>query len=241
MLCVGCCHVSEPPASGFLLPAPSDAQGGRPPFDPPPVLVARCVRAWPRVWRCFALAVATCLSLRPLASCFRHLLTPRGDDPPSTPRRCLWRSCLAEGVEVLCVGCCHVSEPPASGFLLPAPSDAQGRRPPFDPPPVLVMTDRVLGRGCDGACVGRCHVHDSTVDGQRRPHSRVSVRSTLYVLRCTSGHSAFCVIPGHPTNGPVPRLRSWSAMITRWTSDAPSQIRSTRSSRKNRSATFSRM
>ena len=35
--------------------------------------------------------------------------------------------------------------------------------------------------------------------------------------------------------------RSWSAMITRWISLAPSQIRSTRSSRVNRSATFSRM
>ena len=38
-----------------------------------------------------------------------------------------------------------------------------------------------------------------------------------------------------------PRLCSWSAMISRCTSLAPSQIRSTRSSRKNRSATFSRM
>ena len=34
---------------------------------------------------------------------------------------------------------------------------------------------------------------------------------------------------------------SWPAMITRCTSLAPSQMRSTRSSRKNRSATFSRM
>jgi hypothetical protein len=38
-----------------------------------------------------------------------------------------------------------------------------------------------------------------------------------------------------------PRLVIWSAMIERWTSLVPSQIRSTRSSRKNRSATFSRM
>ena len=38
-----------------------------------------------------------------------------------------------------------------------------------------------------------------------------------------------------------PRLPSWSAMIARCTSLAPSQIRSTRSSRKKRSATFSRM
>ncbi len=46
--------------------------------------------------------------------------------------------------------------------------------------------------------------------------------------------------PGQ-TNVPGPRLTIWSAMIDRWTSLVPSQIRSTRSSRKNRSATFSRM
>ena len=39
----------------------------------------------------------------------------------------------------------------------------------------------------------------------------------------------------------TPRLRSWSARMLRWISDVPSQIRSTRSSRWNRSATFSRM
>src|ERR671919_519964 len=44
-----------------------------------------------------------------------------------------------------------------------------------------------------------------------------------------------------PSASRAPRLASWSAMITRWISDVPSQIRSTRSSRKNRSATFSRM
>jgi hypothetical protein len=38
-----------------------------------------------------------------------------------------------------------------------------------------------------------------------------------------------------------PRFAIWSAMIARWISLVPSQIRSTRSSRKNRSATFSRM
>ena len=43
------------------------------------------------------------------------------------------------------------------------------------------------------------------------------------------------------TRAARPRLASWSAMISRCTSLAPSQIRSTRSSRKNRSATFSRM
>ena len=38
-----------------------------------------------------------------------------------------------------------------------------------------------------------------------------------------------------------PRRVIWPAMIMRWISLVPSQIRSTRSSRKNRSATFSRM
>ena len=38
-----------------------------------------------------------------------------------------------------------------------------------------------------------------------------------------------------------PRLVIWPAMIIRWISLVPSQIRSTRSSRKKRSATFSRM
>ena len=38
-----------------------------------------------------------------------------------------------------------------------------------------------------------------------------------------------------------PRLVIWAAMIARWTSLVPSQMRSTRSSRKKRSATFSRM
>src|SRR5206468_4144423 len=45
----------------------------------------------------------------------------------------------------------------------------------------------------------------------------------------------------YPTIAGTPRLKSWSATITRWISEVPSQIRSTRSSRKNRSATFSRM
>src|ERR671919_113111 len=44
-----------------------------------------------------------------------------------------------------------------------------------------------------------------------------------------------------PSASRAPRLASWSAMITRWISDVPSQIRSTRTSRKNRSPTFSRM
>ena len=38
-----------------------------------------------------------------------------------------------------------------------------------------------------------------------------------------------------------PRLAICAAMIDRWTSLVPSQMRSTRSSRKKRSATFSRM
>ncbi len=38
-----------------------------------------------------------------------------------------------------------------------------------------------------------------------------------------------------------PRLVIWRAMIMRWISLVPSQMRSTRSSRKKRSATFSRM
>jgi hypothetical protein len=80
--------------------------GGRPPFDPPPVM-------------------------------------PRGDDPPSTPRRCWWRGggVLGRGCgPVSCHGC-HVPDswPPASGLLLRACCDAQGGRPPFDPPPVLVL------------------------------------------------------------------------------------------------------
>jgi hypothetical protein len=83
-----------------------DAQGGRPPFDPPPVM-------------------------------------PRGDDPPSTPRRCWWRGggVLGRGCgPVSCHGC-HVPDswPPASGLLLRACCDAQGGRPPSDPPPVLVL------------------------------------------------------------------------------------------------------
>ncbi len=38
-----------------------------------------------------------------------------------------------------------------------------------------------------------------------------------------------------------PRLTIWSAMMARWISLVPSQMRSTRNSRKNRSATFSRV
>ena len=46
---------------------------------------------------------------------------------------------------------------------------------------------------------------------------------------------------GHPTTRSTPRFSSARAMISRWISDVPSQIRSTRSSRKNRSAGNSRM
>jgi hypothetical protein len=49
-------------------------------------------------------------------------------------------------------------------------------------------------------------------------------------------------LPGHlQARAAGPRLVIWSAMIDRWTSLVPSQMRSTRSSRKKRSATFSRM
>ena len=44
-----------------------------------------------------------------------------------------------------------------------------------------------------------------------------------------------------PSTAAVPRLSSCCPTMTRWISDAPSQIRSTRSSRNIRSATFSRM
>jgi hypothetical protein len=44
-----------------------------------------------------------------------------------------------------------------------------------------------------------------------------------------------------PTSDCVPRLTSWSATISRWISLVPSQMRSTRTSRQKRSATFSRM
>lgn len=49
--------------------------------------------------------------------------------------------------------------------------------------------------------------------------------------------------PGSPgqASAPGPRFAIWPAMIARWTSLVPSQIRSTRSSRKKRSATFSRI
>ena len=46
---------------------------------------------------------------------------------------------------------------------------------------------------------------------------------------------------GQPTSAWAPRFASWSATMLRWISLVPSQIRSTRTSRQNRSATFSRM
>ena len=45
----------------------------------------------------------------------------------------------------------------------------------------------------------------------------------------------------HPTTRPTPRFSSARAMIIRWISEVPSQIRSTRSSRRNRSGANSRM
>ena len=46
---------------------------------------------------------------------------------------------------------------------------------------------------------------------------------------------------GHPTTRSTPRFSRARAMITRWISEVPSQIRSTRSSRRNRSGANSRM
>ncbi len=158
-----------------------ESQGGRPPFDPPPVM-------------------------------------PRGGDPPSTPRRSCpggttplrppagaggaLSSVLGRGCGGARVGCCHVSG--RSAFCV----DSQGGRPPFDPPPVLVANDRGLGRGCGGARVGRCYV---------------SGRSTFYVLRCTSGRSAFDAQGGRPPFDPPPVLvaacfRAWPGVrrCSRW-------------------------
>ncbi len=47
--------------------------------------------------------------------------------------------------------------------------------------------------------------------------------------------AARLVAVGHPTTRPTPRFSSARAMISRWISEVPSQIRSTRSSRRNRS------
>jgi uncharacterized protein (TIGR02271 family) len=59
-------------------------------------------------------------------------------------------------------------------------------------------------------------------------------RAAVLMTRCGADDAAQARFCG-------PRLIIWSAMMARWTSLVPSQIRSTRSSRKNRSATFSRM
>jgi hypothetical protein len=257
------------------------SQGGRPPFDPPPVLVLRSSRAWPRVWRGCALAVATCLGLRPRASCFRLVPTPRRDDPPSTPRRsCPWGddppstprrylscglrvlgrgcggavrwplprvwasglglpasglfrrpggttplrppaghahggttplrppagtrlavfACLAEGVEGLCVGRCHVSGPPASGFLLPACSDAQEGRPPFDPPPVMP-------RGHDPPSTPRrCSCRSSRVAGRGlRSLTRHEVATVNRRRSTVNGFRASCPRPPASCFAVMPR------------------------------------
>jgi hypothetical protein len=137
---------------------------------------------------------ATSLYLQ--AFCVLRLM-PRGDDPPSTPRR--WSSqpiaCLAGGVMVLALAVatctdgrhastavegrvpvrstlCVLRSTSRRSVLLP-PSvlrsafcvDSQGGRPPFDPPPVVVTTDRGLGRGCGNQLVAR--LPRSTVNRQR--------------------------------------------------------------------------
>ena len=48
-------------------------------------------------------------------------------------------------------------------------------------------------------------------------------------------------LDAHPTTRSTPRRSRARAMIRRWISEVPSQIRSTRSSRKKRSAALSRM
>ncbi len=158
-----------------------DAQGGRPPFDPPPVLVLRWLRAWPGVWSCLrwllprsgrsafcvlrlmprggdppstprrywscagcvlgrgcGVACVGCChvpGVLPSAFCVLRLM-PRGGDPPSTPRRCWWlgESCLAGGVDVLALAVATFR----AFCVLRSAFDAQGGRPPFDPPPVPV-------------------------------------------------------------------------------------------------------
>ena len=49
------------------------------------------------------------------------------------------------------------------------------------------------------------------------------------------------VIGPYPTTRPTPRFSSARATMSRWISEVPSQIRSTRNSRRNRSGANSRM
>ena len=79
----------------------------------------------------------------------------------------------------------------------------------------------------------RCPDHRDRARGEQRPQ----------VDRAGCGRHVGHVghVAPHPTTRSTPRFSSARAMIRRWISDVPSQIRSTRSSRKNRSAGNSRM
>ena len=74
------------------------------------------------------------------------------------------------------------------------------------------------------------------IDSGRKTGVRSIVRPASVGLRIVA-----LGVRGHPTTRSTPRFSSARAMISRWISDVPSQIRSTRSSRKNRSAAVSRM
>ena len=77
--------------------------------------------------------------------------------------------------------------------------------------------------------------HDITA-AQRAARGAAESRGAEGGRAAAAGSSA----SGH-ARAAGPRLAICAAMIDRWTSLVPSQMRSTRSSRKKRSATFSRM
>jgi transposase len=60
-------------------------------------------------------------------------------------------------------------------------------------------------------------------------------------IHCGGGARAGRGIHHHPVKAAVPRLRNWPPMMTRWISEVPSQMRSTRTSRFSRSTAFSRI
>jgi hypothetical protein len=60
-------------------------------------------------------------------------------------------------------------------------------------------------------------------------------------IHCGGGARAGGGIHHHPVKAAVPRLRNWPPMMTRWISEVPSQMRSTRTSRFSRSTAFSRI
>ncbi len=81
-----------------------------------------------------------------------------------------------------------------------------------------------------------------TDDGDRtRGEQRPEVDRREAMLRARRSGVARRRLRAHPTTRATPRRSRARAMISRWISDVPSQIRSTRSSRKKRSAAFSRM